>query len=235
MNLSEFAFRMILIFIPGLIAFNIVDKLTFHKEATTQNIISNSLTYGFICYLVYYFFFNFIPSKFLHLPISTFYFAEMLTNSQAKLNFEEIVLVTLLAVPIGLGLSALINHKVLYKMANKLNISDKVDDIGVWNTAFDSSSNHWVIIRDNQKDLIYQGWIESVSDGLDIHDILLRDIKVYRHSDGTYFYSVPRIYLAFSRDNLNIEFPSWEFTTTMNDDIIVNEPALSSKKEDHQL
>jgi Family of unknown function (DUF6338) len=233
MNLSEFAFRMIFIFIPGLIAFSIVDQLTFQKESKTQNLISNSLTYGFICYLVYYFVFNFIPSKFRLWNVSNFYFAEVLTNSQAKLNFEEIVLVTLLAVPIGLSLSALINHKVLYKLANKLKISNKVDDIGVWNLAFDSSSNDWVIIRDNQNDLMYQGWIESVSDGLEIHDILLRDVKVYRHSDGTYFYSVPRIYLALSQDNLNIEFPSWEFTTTMNNDIVINEPGLSPKKEDN--
>jgi hypothetical protein len=45
MNLSEFAFRIIFIFIfiPGLIALNIANKLTFHKEFKTSGVDVSSL------------------------------------------------------------------------------------------------------------------------------------------------------------------------------------------------
>jgi len=234
MNLSEFAFRIIFIFIPGLIAFNIVNKLTFHKEFKIPDILLGSLTYGFLCYLVYYFIFILIPSKLPSFPSQTFYFTESLTNSQAKLNFQEIAVVTVLAIPIGLALSALENYKILYKLANKLKISDKLDDIGVWNKAFDSPLNHWVVIRDIQNDLMYQGWVESFSDGLDNNEILLRDVKVFRNSDQDFLYPVPGLYISLSKDNLRIEFQSWNFTENMDNNIVV-EHKLSQEQEDKKL
>lgn len=38
MELSEFTFRIILIFVPGLISFLIIDKLTIHKEFKVHQI-----------------------------------------------------------------------------------------------------------------------------------------------------------------------------------------------------
>jgi hypothetical protein len=55
---------------------------------------------------------------------------------------------------------------------------------------FDSPLNHWVVIRDIQNDLMYQGWVESFSDGLDNNEILLRDVKVFRNSDQDFLYPV---------------------------------------------
>jgi len=43
MELSEFTFKIILIFVPGLISFLIIDKLTIHKEFKVHQIIINSL------------------------------------------------------------------------------------------------------------------------------------------------------------------------------------------------
>jgi hypothetical protein len=80
MNLSEFAFRFIFLFIPGLIVFNIVNKLTFHREFKTPDILLGSLTYGFFCYLIYYSIFILVPSKFLSSQDQPFYFLENLTD-----------------------------------------------------------------------------------------------------------------------------------------------------------
>jgi Family of unknown function (DUF6338) len=228
MNLSEFAFRIICIFIPGLIAFNIVNKLSFHKEFKTPDILLGALTYGFICYLIYYcVFIILIPIIFPFFPRQTFYFTESLTNSQAKLNIQEIAIATLLAIPTGLISTALVNSKLLFKFASKLRISDKLDDIGVWNKAFEASLNHWVIVRDIESNLMYRGWVESFSDGLDGNEILLRDVEVYRNSDGNLLYPVPGLYISLSKeDNLRIEFQSWKFTENMHNN-------LSHEEEDH--
>ncbi|AFY50466.1 hypothetical protein Nos7524_4723 [Nostoc sp. PCC 7524] len=232
MNLSEFAFRIIFIFIPGLITFNIISKLTFHKEFKTSDILLGSLTYGFVCYLIYYFIFILINNKLTFLNTQTFYFVESLTNSQAELNFNEIALVTLLAVPVGLTSAFLINHNLLFKLANKLKISDKLDDISLWNKVFDSPLNHWIVIRDIQNDLMYRGWVDSFSDGLGKNEILLRDVEVYRNSEQGILYSVPGLYISFNKEeNLMIEFQSWEFTENMHNNIIEN--SLTQQKENH--
>jgi diacylglycerol kinase len=154
-----------------------------------------------------------LPAKIPLLPVRKFYFSDSLTNLQASLNFREIVITTVFAIPVGLLLTFLINSRLLYKTANALKISDKIDDIGVWNHAFEAARNQWVIVRSNQDDLMYRGWVESFSDGLDSREILLRDVGVYRNSDADLLYSMPGLYIAFSKeDNLKIEFQSWDFS-----------------------
>ncbi|MDJ0899751.1 MAG: DUF6338 family protein [Xenococcus sp. MO_188.B8] len=221
MNLSEFAFRIIFLFIPGLIAFNIVSNLTFHKEYKTADILLGSLTYGFICYLIYFFIFIFISSELGFSNQPTFYFAENLENIKTQLDFKEITITTLLAIPIGVVFSAFVNSKWLYKFANKINISNKLDDLGVWNRAFDSELNHWIVIRDEQADTMYQGWVDSFSDGSDEKEILLRDVKVFRESNAELLYLVPGLYISFNnKENIKIEFRSWPFTDNISMDSV---------------
>ncbi len=217
MNLSEFAFKIIFIFIPGLIAFNIIRSLTFHKEFKTPDILIGSLTYGFICYVIYYFIFILILNQIPLIPERQFYLVEALINSQAQLNFQEIAITTFLAIPTGIIMAALVNYKLIYKIANKLKISYKLDDLGVWNKAFESPFNDWIIVRDHKSDLMYRGWIEAFSDGLDSKEILLRDVEVYRNSDAELLYPIPGLYISFSGDdNIKIEFQSWDYTENMN-------------------
>lgn len=214
MNWSEFALRIIFLFIPGLIAFNIVANLTFHKEFKTPDILLGSLTYGFISYLVYYLVFILLLSEKLSLFKWDFYFANDLTNFNTQLNFKEIGIATGCAIPVGLLVSYLINSKLLYKVANVLNISDKLDDLGVWNRAFEVSLNNWIIIRDIENDLMYQGWIESFSEGIEDKEILLRDVDVYINSDGQLSYSISAMYISLKKeDSIRVEFPNWKSTT----------------------
>jgi hypothetical protein len=213
MNLSEFAFKVIFIFIPGLIVFKIVDKLTFHKESKTPDILLGSLTYGFVCYLIYDLLFVLIPNKLPFLPKQKFYFEEIITNTQSKLSFYEIFVTTLLAIPLGFILVSLAHHKILFKTARKLKISDKLDDIGLWNETLESSVNRWVVIRDIPNDLMYRGCVHSFSEGLDSNEILLEDVDVYKNSDSCHLYSVPGLYFFLNKeDGLRIELQSWEIT-----------------------
>ncbi len=211
MNWSEFALRIIFLFIPGLITFNIVANLTFHKEYKTPDILLGSLTYGFISYLVYYLVFILLLTEKLSLLRLNFYFANDLTNFNTQLNFKEIAIATGCAIPVGLVAASLINSKVLYRVANLLKISDKLDDLGVWNRAFEVSLNNWVIIRDIENDLMYQGWIESFSEGIEDKEILLRDVDVYINSDGQFSYSIPAMYMCLKKeDSIRVEFPCWK-------------------------
>jgi hypothetical protein len=81
---------------------------------------------------------------------------------------------------------------------------------------------------------VYQGWVESFSDGLDNNEILLRDVKVFRNSDQDFLYPVPGLYICLSKDNLRIEFQSWNFTENMDNNIVV-EHKLNQEQEDKKL
>lgn len=54
MNVTEFTFRLIFLFLPGLITFIVVDVLTTHRSIPTVRIFLYSLVLGFLCYFAYY-------------------------------------------------------------------------------------------------------------------------------------------------------------------------------------
>ncbi|MEM6526619.1 MAG: hypothetical protein AAF693_22695 [Bacteroidota bacterium] len=212
MNLSEFALRIVVIFIPGLLSFNIVSKLTFHREFKNSDILLGSFTYGFICYLFYYFVFILLPNSVPFLPNQTFYFIESLTNKDSSLSFNEIFISSILGIPVGFLFAYLVNSKILLYMAAKLKLSNKLDDLGVWNQACEWGQNQWIVIRELDSDLLYRGWLRSFSDGLEGKEMLLQNVEVYRNSDSEHLYQVPGLYVSFNKqNNLKIEFQSWPF------------------------
>ena len=240
MNLSEFAFKIILIFIPGLITFNIVEKLTFHREFKTPKILFGSLAYGFLCYLSYGLLFFLTPVRNIS-PVQELYFLQGLSDPQVPPNFWEIGFASFFSIPVGFVSAAWINFRCLYWIARKLKVSDKLDDIGVWNKALGSSLGEWIVIRDYKEDLMYRGWVDSVSEGLDVNEILLRDVDVYVNSTPDseelrqkHLYHVPRLYFSLRKDDfLVIEIWTEKAMQGLNDENMGEEGKQSLNNQKH--
>ena len=132
MQISEFAFRIILIFIPGIMTCLIVDSLTFHEKTTTYGVLLKSLMLGFLCYLLY-----FLLTK-LGLNNGQFHFVRSLSDKAESLDFFEISVVTLLSLPVGLLVTYFINYKILHHAAHKLRASKKFGDLDVWSYLMNS-------------------------------------------------------------------------------------------------
>jgi len=213
MELSEFTWRIILLFIPGIISFIIIDQLTVHKGSKIHWILIDSLILGFFCYSFYYVI-TLILNLFPNINLE-FSFFEALTNKDSSLNFNEITFVTGLSVPIGFFFTFLINYKVLYRISHILKISNKFGDIDVWSYIMNSKEPEWVVIRDIENDLMYEGWIEAFSDSTEANELFLRDVKVFKDSTAEELYEIPGLYLPRRRENLIIELPSLEFSKYM--------------------
>lgn len=214
MQLSDFTLRIILIFIPGVISFIIIDKLTTHKEPKLHQILINSFVLGFLCYCFYYLVTLLIG---ISLKINLrFLFFEVLTNKDTPLNFKEIILVTGLSFPMGFIFAFLINYKILHRIAHirikNFQISNKFGDVDVWSYIMNSKMPEWVVVRDIENDLMYEGWVEAFSDSTEKDELFLRDVKVYKNSTADELYAVPGLYLPRKRENLVMEFPLLEFS-----------------------
>lgn len=221
MSLSEFTLRIILIFLPGLIALIIVEQLTVHKEVKPYRFFLNSLILGFLCYLLYY------PISLIPFFYLKFNFFQSLLDNKLPLYFWEIFIATLLSVPLGFIVSLLINSKVLHKTAQRLNISNKFGDIDVWSYILNSDVPGWVVIRDVENDLMYEGWIQASSDGTESDELFLRDVKVFINSTAQELYKTPGLYFPRKRENLTIEFPAMEYSEYNKSQ---NEPSRGGKK-----
>lgn len=202
MTLSEFTLRLIVIFLPGLIAFIIVEQLTVNKETAPYRFFINALMMGFLCYLLYY------PFSLIPVLNLKFSFIASLSSNKVPLDFKEIGVVVLLAIPMGLVVSLFINRKYLHKAAQWLKVTNKFGDHDVWSYILNSEIPGWVVIRDKDSDLMYEGWIQATSDSTDKDELFLRDVKVFSNSTGELFYEVPGLYLPRNRESLIIEFPA---------------------------
>lgn len=204
MELSDFTFRIILIFIPGFISFIIIDNLTNHKEYKLYKILLYSLLLGFLCYYVYYII-TLIPG--INFEFS---FHNYLTDNKTPLNFKEILLASSLSIIIGFITSLLINRKFIFFIAHKLKISKKFGDVDLWSYVMNSNIQPWVVIRDIEHDLMYEGYIKVFSDSTDInegYEVFLSDVKVYKNSTADELYEIPGIYLNVNRNYCTVEFP----------------------------
>lgn len=211
MEFSEFTLRIFWLFLPGIISFIIVDKLTIHKETKMHQIVINSMILGFVSYL-----FCFIPMFLFKLIFKInyhFVFLEALTNNELKLSFSEIISVTLFSVPIGFLAAFLINNKFLFRIAHRLNITRKIGDADIWSYIMnlEDQKSEWVLIRDMENDLMYEGYIEAFSDSTEIDELFLRNVKVFKNSTAQELYEVPGLYLPRKRENLVMEFNALEF------------------------
>ncbi len=60
-------------------------------------------------------------------------------------------------------------------------------------------------MRDKEKDLIYDGWVQAFSDDSKDAELLLRDVSVYKNSTGEGLYQIGMMYISRNRDDIAIE------------------------------
>lgn len=210
MVFSDFALRIILLFIPGIIALLIIDRLTSHRSLKVFQWVIYSLLLGFSSYVFYYLIILFL-GKLCPSNEYTFSFFRALTDKDITLEFGEIILVTGLSIIIGFIFVYLINYTVLHRIAQKIKASKKFGDYDVWGYLMNSDQIYKVIVRDRENDLMYYGRIKAFSDACIKDELFLKDVRVYRNSDAEMLYKMPGIYISKKRENLILEFPEFDF------------------------
>lgn len=213
MQLSEFTLRIILLFIPGITCLTIIDRLTVHKELKLHQLLINSFVLGFFCYASYYLIILIIGT-YSNISLQ-FSFLEALIDRNTALDFKKIILVIGWSVPMGFIFTFLIDRKILHKVAHALRLSNKFGDVDVWSYIMNSKMPEWVVIRDLENDLMYEGWIEAFSDSTGKDEVFIRDVMIYKNSTAEELYAIPGLYLSRKRENLIMEFPSLQFTKYM--------------------
>lgn len=117
MSLTEYSFRLLLLFLPGIIAFIIIDNLTIHQETKAQHRIIYSLLLGFLSYLLLMILSK--PIQLLFTTLPPMQFIVSLTNKDTQINFTEIFTASIIGVCLGCTLCKAINDRCLFKFSSK--------------------------------------------------------------------------------------------------------------------
>lgn len=204
MPASEFTVRLLLLFFPGVICAYIVDALTIHRAKTQFEFILDALVYGLASYLLYWLGLGMLDA--VGFPTRSFVFLRALTDGHVAVSFRELASASLVAFALALVITVVSTHKLHFRLARKLGLTKKFGELDVWGFVFNSPEIEWATVRDHNRGLAYDGWVQLFSDDSRSAELMLRDVRVYPNDTGACLYEVPSLYLSLSRDGITIEF-----------------------------
>ncbi|MBW1616974.1 MAG: hypothetical protein JRJ49_10715 [Deltaproteobacteria bacterium] len=200
MGLSEFAIKLLLLFLPGIICSYIVDTFTNHEKRTQFQFIINSYVYGLLSYIVYYLIFILINHK-----ESKIYFLKALIDSKSDISYEEIISVCIVSIALAVIFTCMHNYKLHFNLFKKLKITKKSGHIDVWGYFMNSPDVSWISVRDIENNLIYDGYLSAFSDSFKDAEILLWNVCVYKNDTAELLYKVKYQYLSLDKSKIIIE------------------------------
>jgi hypothetical protein len=209
--MNQLSIILFILILPGILATIIVERLTIHKRINSFFFILYSILLGLLSYVLLQIFkhiFTFLKSLIYNKNISFSFLHvwEVISNSNSyNVNLSEVAWATIVAVILGFIVSAIIHHKIVNKIAKKLSVSSKYGDENLFYYFLNSPEIDWIYIRDKERELIYQGRVESYSENEKIHEMVLTDVIVYSYYNQDKLYTTPTIYICKDLGKLQIE------------------------------
>lgn len=205
MEISEFAFKLLLLFFPGILCAYLIDQLTVHRPREAFFFLLQSFVCGMACYFTYWTGIKWVKWVFPTATCPDVSFLRTLTDGQLPFSFKEIALVSILAIVMACVASVAARFKVLNRCARKMGLTKKSGELDVWGYLLNKPEVVWVTVRDHKNNLIYDGWVQSFSDDSQDAELLLRDVSVYKNGSGECLYQVGAVYLSRDREDISIE------------------------------
>lgn len=215
--ISELTVRLLFLFFPGIVCTILINKLTERKEESIVYFFIRAFIYGLLSYFLLYIC-NFVFNNLIKLVINLIciqgavpkqfnvMFLQCLFDSNVEFNIYEIFFATISSVLIAMVTIFVENKNLINKFAEKIGISNKFGEIDVWSYVFTSiDSNTWVIIRDYDKSLVYEGWPSAFSSNYKENELFLENVTVY-NIDCEELYKTEAMYITTTSDNMIIEF-----------------------------
>ena len=203
--MSEFAFKVLLLFFPGVLCAFLVDHLTIHRRRDPFFFLLHAFVLGLISYFLYWLGLSLAHLIWPHKVSPSVNFLKSLTDTGTTFCFQEIAWVAGVSILLALIIAPLYRFKILHRTASLLNLTTKFGDLDVWGYMLNMKAVVWVTVRDHKNDLVFDGWVQAFSDDSKDAELLLRDVSLYRNSTGERLYQVGALYLSRKREDISIE------------------------------
>jgi hypothetical protein len=206
MNFSELTFRLILVFLPGIVCGLLFDHLTARKERQAFSFTIHSFLLGTACYALLQLL-TWITAHGQELTVVQF----LSTPTAVHLELAEVAWAAFIAVPLAYVTAGVYNHKWLHRLARLMHLTSKFAEADVWEYFLNNRTYDWYVLRDSSTKVYYEGWIEAYSEAGEPRELLLREAKVFSDEEanrGELLYQANAIYIAGKPENLSLEvFP----------------------------
>lgn len=202
-QISELTLKLIIILIPGAIAFLIYQKLTIsYKRKDSFAFILNSIVFGSITYVI------------CELVLGEIFgyneFRDFWINLKSKdIPFTIVAIASLCSIVIGYMGAYIDNDKWINRLAQKIRFTHKYGDENLFTYFLNREDIQEIFIHDIPNNLSYNGTIRHFSETDEFKEIVLENVNVYAYDtpEKGVAYSLKSIYLTRPKDSLSIEVP----------------------------
>lgn len=112
----------------------------------------------------------------------------------------EVVFASGIGVLLAILVVSVINDKLLYTFAQRINLSDKHGEDDVFEFFLGQDHIQWITVRDTETNLIYQGIITSFSQKDDKRELILSSVEAFRDVNGQITEAGEYAYMYFNFD-----------------------------------
>ncbi|MGH0053026.1 MAG: DUF6338 family protein [Sphaerochaetaceae bacterium] len=182
MNIDVFIFKLAILLVPGFITLQIIRSNANIPNSELRNISPYDVFIMLVISLFIALVFDFMALiPYLHITFSMFdWIVSFDPNSRNPLNALSFLYLLIISIVIGFLAVVLSKSATIDTLFAKLHISSYFPQKDNWTSFAESKTvKTWVHVRDYSKNLIYTGYIETVSGASEGRDIILRDVCVY--------------------------------------------------------
>jgi hypothetical protein len=206
MAISGFLIRVIFLAVPGIVSYMLFRKLAGKTKCEKWEELCQVVLFSLIIYVTYSIFISFFGLFGWSKKELTFFKA--IIDEKVTIEWSEIIIASLLGVPIAFIALAIHTYKLLNRIGRLIRVTKRFGDEDVWdyfNNLPDIPEYEWVFVRDHKTGLVYFGWIYAYSDSEKDRELLMCDVDVYTNDNGEFLYTTGMLYLCRDRYDLTIE------------------------------
>ena len=208
MPVNAFIFKLLLLSIPGFIAFILFRKIAVYRRTSKGQFgfmeAFTVIIYSLVCCIVYD-----LSIMIINKVLGTGYTATLSKLINVEMyKAEELAFLCIIAIVLGIVMSIFETKKIINGIAIKLRISKYYGDTDVWTSFCSNKNTNWIYVRDNKLKLIYFGDLEHYSNSGEERELLLTEVKVYTEN-GDFCYNSPMLYVCRQSYDITLEIPSY--------------------------
>ena len=212
MDILTFIQKYFVLLLPGIIGILLYNKLNIHKEQHYYLEFVKVITYSIFSFVfsdvVFWIIKNLFPC-FIYSPINIIPY---IASNATAIPTANVVLSIIFALVLACILTKANSKNWLFRFANKLKLTRRIDNQPVWEHAFDTDDI--IILRDYITKNIYYGKVISYSDNSEIREIRFEDVRVF-NEHAEFLYHAEELYLSRTHNEFSIEIQNYnEFYET---------------------
>lgn len=204
MTVFDFVQHFILFIIPGLITYLLFCYLTGTKPRSDTLTIAIVFIFSTVSFLLGDLFLLII-NMISNLDFWLADVSRILIGNTNQITVPNTISSIVASVVLGFISVLFWDKNLLFRLAQFLRITNKMDNNDVWDNLFDEQP--WVIVRDYVSGNVYYGCVKRLSDDSTTRELLLSEVKVFSKNDGDY--TMEQVYISRLPSEFSIEIDNY--------------------------